>query len=313
MAKTDVAHFRKKMGLTQSELAQKLNVTRQTVSGWETGRTEPDIESMLRMTEIFSTDMNKLTGFCGETSSEIKKPPLKVMLAASAVISVIYEVYALLFSDTEGDIAAALPIMLLCSVMVVIMLAHVAKSGDFTMLAGYDPKISYNEAEIKKMLYSICMSISVGTLAFVSIYSLSMAFRPDIRLCVIIILAYILDLLFSILIPVRKYSGKVYSNDEDAVRETNKDKSFRPVSLPYVVFIVTQSLLLPLRCAFNQNASHLIACAVCFGCFAAETIWFLYEYSRQSSCGKDSYSPRKTLRRVMIIIGAICSVLILIA
>ena len=33
----NIRRFRKKMGLSQSELAQQLNVTRQTVSSWENG------------------------------------------------------------------------------------------------------------------------------------------------------------------------------------------------------------------------------------------------------------------------------------
>lgn len=42
----NIKKFREKKGMTQEEMAEQLNVTRQTVSSWETGRTEPDIETL---------------------------------------------------------------------------------------------------------------------------------------------------------------------------------------------------------------------------------------------------------------------------
>lgn len=49
---------RKEKGLTQEELAEKINVARQTVSKWETGDTLPDVESLknLAVTLGFSID-----------------------------------------------------------------------------------------------------------------------------------------------------------------------------------------------------------------------------------------------------------------
>lgn len=45
---------------TQEDLAEALFVTRQTVSGWETGRTEPDIESFMAISEFLQVDMTSL-------------------------------------------------------------------------------------------------------------------------------------------------------------------------------------------------------------------------------------------------------------
>ena len=48
--------------LTQEQLAEKLHVTRQSVSGWELGRTEPDFETAGRLAEIFGTNVSSLLG-----------------------------------------------------------------------------------------------------------------------------------------------------------------------------------------------------------------------------------------------------------
>ena len=50
--------LRKKSGLSQEELADKLNVSRQSVSKWESAQSIPDLDRILEMSEIFkvSTD-----------------------------------------------------------------------------------------------------------------------------------------------------------------------------------------------------------------------------------------------------------------
>lgn len=47
----NVARFRKELGMTQDELAEKLQVSRQTVSSWERERTQPDLETLKRLAE----------------------------------------------------------------------------------------------------------------------------------------------------------------------------------------------------------------------------------------------------------------------
>ena len=63
---TDFAHNLKRSRLdaklTQEQLAQQLSVTRQSVSSWELGRTEPDFETAGRLAEIFGTSVSSLLG-----------------------------------------------------------------------------------------------------------------------------------------------------------------------------------------------------------------------------------------------------------
>ena len=50
--------LRKKAGWSQEELAEQMNVTRQSVSKWEGAQSVPDLEKMIRLSELFevSTD-----------------------------------------------------------------------------------------------------------------------------------------------------------------------------------------------------------------------------------------------------------------
>lgn len=54
--------LRKKNELTQGELAEKLFVTRQAVSRWESGEATPNIETLKSLSKIFNVSINTLLG-----------------------------------------------------------------------------------------------------------------------------------------------------------------------------------------------------------------------------------------------------------
>lgn len=56
----NVMYYRKKYGITQEELAEKMELTRQTVSRWETDSAFPEMEKLVQLCEIFRCDMDTL-------------------------------------------------------------------------------------------------------------------------------------------------------------------------------------------------------------------------------------------------------------
>lgn len=52
--------LRKKASLSQEALAEKLDVTRQTISKWELGQTKPDMEKLAQMAKLFNISVNEL-------------------------------------------------------------------------------------------------------------------------------------------------------------------------------------------------------------------------------------------------------------
>ena len=56
----NIRDARIKSNLTQDELAEKLFVTRQTVSNYETGKSRPDIDMLFSIAEVLGTDVNIL-------------------------------------------------------------------------------------------------------------------------------------------------------------------------------------------------------------------------------------------------------------
>lgn len=56
----NIRSLRTSKHMTQDELAERLFVSRQTVSNYETGKSHPDIEILVKISEIFDTDVNAL-------------------------------------------------------------------------------------------------------------------------------------------------------------------------------------------------------------------------------------------------------------
>ena len=62
MLAENIKALRKQRGMTQEELATRLNVVRQTVSKWEKGLSVPDADLLKRIAEILETDVSTLLG-----------------------------------------------------------------------------------------------------------------------------------------------------------------------------------------------------------------------------------------------------------
>lgn len=89
MLNENIKALRKAKGLSQEELAIKLNVVRQTVSKWEKGLSVPDAGMVIQIAEVLDTTVNVLLG---EEISVSEEPDLTKTLAAK--LEVLNEQYS---------------------------------------------------------------------------------------------------------------------------------------------------------------------------------------------------------------------------
>lgn len=78
MLNENIKMLRKSKGLSQEELAVKLNVVRQTVSKWEKGLSVPDSEMLIKLADELDTSVNNLLG---ETAVTAENSELKIIAA----------------------------------------------------------------------------------------------------------------------------------------------------------------------------------------------------------------------------------------
>lgn len=79
-----ILSLRKEKGLTQEQLAEKLNVTRQTISNWEVNETTPDIIQAKNLAIIFSVSLDELVG--SNQGDKILLPEKKLSLGTIILI-----------------------------------------------------------------------------------------------------------------------------------------------------------------------------------------------------------------------------------
>ena len=70
MLQDSIRNFRKARGLTQEELAVRLNVVRQTVSKWEKGFSVPDADTLQKLADILEVSVSQLLGGDPEQSPQ---------------------------------------------------------------------------------------------------------------------------------------------------------------------------------------------------------------------------------------------------
>ena len=84
MLSENMKAIRKSKGLSQEELAVKLNVVRQTISKWEQGLSVPDSDMLISISEVLETSVSTLLG---ETVIESRVDDLKVISEKLEIIN----------------------------------------------------------------------------------------------------------------------------------------------------------------------------------------------------------------------------------
>ena len=84
MLNENIKAIRKSKGLSQQELAVKLNVVRQTISKWEQGLSVPDSDMLISISEVLETPVSTLLG---ETVIETEVDNLKAISEKLEVIN----------------------------------------------------------------------------------------------------------------------------------------------------------------------------------------------------------------------------------
>ena len=84
MLNENIKAIRRAKGLSQEELSIKLHVVRQTISKWEQGRSVPDSDMLLALSEALETPVSTLLG---ETVTEAKADDLKAICEKLEIIN----------------------------------------------------------------------------------------------------------------------------------------------------------------------------------------------------------------------------------
>ena len=69
-----IQEYRKQKGMTAEMLAKKLGVTQAAVTNWEKGARRPNIDMLVKLTEVFGCTADELLGIDRKKAAEDEKP-----------------------------------------------------------------------------------------------------------------------------------------------------------------------------------------------------------------------------------------------
>ena len=132
MLSENIKAFRKSKGLSQQELAVKLNVVRQTVSKWEQGLSVPDSDLLLALSAALETPVSTLLG---ETVAAPAADDLKAICEKLEIVNL-----QLARKETARRKTVRWLLILLCAALVAISAALVAMGSPYLGWNYHDPE-----------------------------------------------------------------------------------------------------------------------------------------------------------------------------
>ena len=134
MLSENIKSIRKSKGLSQQELAVKLNVVRQTVSKWEQGRSVPDSDMLISLSEVLDTPVHILLG---EKVSESQAEDLKAISEKLEVINL-----QLAHRKVAGKKIIHRVFILLCIMIITIFVILLALESPYLKWDYNDPEVA---------------------------------------------------------------------------------------------------------------------------------------------------------------------------
>ncbi len=150
-----IAKLRTEHHLSQGDLAEKMGVSRQSVSKWETGSSVPDLDKLVVLSELFDVSLDTLVKgqepkeskdfqpFASQQSPEKKYPPRKIAGWILLGIGLLSVVFGVAFNNLALAILGGY--LLLCGIICQIVKKHpglVIGWGTFLPCAYFLPRVT---------------------------------------------------------------------------------------------------------------------------------------------------------------------------
>ena len=104
--------MRNKKNLSQEQLAEKLNVTRQTISNWENGKFYPDIDSLVNLSKFLNVSLDVLLSYDDKVldylkdSTDIVKSNKNILYAVllNILLIIAFIIVGIIFNESASII-----------------------------------------------------------------------------------------------------------------------------------------------------------------------------------------------------------------
>ena len=228
-----ISCLRKNAGYSQEKLAELMDVSRQAVTKWESGKANPDTENLIRLAEIFGVSLDELCK--NGNPKKINYAPGHILVLLSLLILTAYCVIGGITKNFDGNVLVVLIILAIpmhCFTHLIFW--GMAKSGEFSFLAGYDSSVKYDTEEMKRYVIALDFMLGFETVSYLFLMTATSLIVPESEIYGILLIMYIISFIAGIFFVGFKFGDKIYSDPADA----KKAKRSLPASLILVVMML---------------------------------------------------------------------------
>lgn len=185
-----IKHYRNEKGLSQEELAERVYVTRQTISNWENNKNYPDINSIVLLSEVFEISIdNLIKGDLEEMKKEINSEEVKklnfysLMMAILMIAAIISLVPLIKFIGVYAFIVYFA--LLACALVFALKIEKIKKNNDIQtykeILAFTEGKrldeIQKIQEKAKRPYQKIVLSLSIAVIVVLIFVVMAFLFK----------------------------------------------------------------------------------------------------------------------------------------
>ena len=249
-----ISGLRKNAGYSQEKLAELMDVSRQAVTKWESGKANPDTENLIRLAGIFGVSLDEL---CKNVNpKKINYAPGHILAFLSLLILTAYCV----FGGISGNFSGGTLILLLILAVPMHCFTHLifwgmVKSGDFSMLAGYDSNTKYDTEGMKRYVAGLDFLLGFETVSYLFIIAATALIIPETGIQPILLLGYIISFVAGIFFMGYKFGDRIYLDPNDAKKAKRGLPASAIMVAVLILAVIAFVVLFELKGYENNDAS----------------------------------------------------------
>lgn len=235
----NITRFRKEKELSQEKVAERMEVSRQAVTKWESNISKPSSDNLIKLAELLGVSVDVLLGNCeygntGDPKSVKIGKVSWVLIGISIACVIAYIVVSnLLAGFSFGTLLCAFIICVPIQLFLHIYFSNAINNNSYTGIAGFSDKIEYNYSEVKKLLLQMDLQIGMSSSVYIFlICAIDCAQLSIPWINALLLTVYILNFIAIILFNNYRFIDKIYCNEAD------KKRSMKGIPIIIIYFIL---------------------------------------------------------------------------
>lgn len=222
----NIKKYRAEASLSQAELAERLYVTRQAISNWERGISEPDVDMLLSISKELHISIEDLIGD-GEGKKEVfSRRTTQILLAIQLILTLLIIIlrFSTDYLQNFGHlvILSFYPFM---SVALYLIFGYMYKSNDFSLLSGFDSRMHYEIKQLKRVVSAQETWINFVNTIHMSLQLLLFIININERISFIVLMfTYLLSMIVGVLKIDEANKDKLFTKEIDYLKAKHQMK-----------------------------------------------------------------------------------------